>query len=115
MQKSFLLILLFLTCLIRLKAQEKSFADYVQPFIGVLHEGACMPGPALPNASVYPSPNTIICDNGGYAVNEQITGFATCGDVLNPSLIVTEHVVSSAVVFCEAPRFRKRKQAAHLL
>ncbi len=55
---------------------QTSPADYVQPFIGVLNEGACMPGPSLPFASVYPSPNTLNGDNGGYAFNKGITGFA---------------------------------------
>lgn len=50
--------------------------DYVDPFIGVVNHGACMPGPCLPHASVYPSPNTIKCNNGGYALNEKISGFA---------------------------------------
>ncbi len=50
--------------------------DYVQPFIGVINEGHCMPGPCLPHGSVYPSPHTMNGTNGGYAANEKIIGFA---------------------------------------
>lgn len=51
-------------------------ADFVDPFIGVTESGSCMPGPCLPHASVYPSPNTIKCSPGGYAFRERISGFA---------------------------------------
>jgi predicted alpha-1,2-mannosidase len=35
-----------------------------------------MPGPSLPFASVYPSPNTLNGKNGGYSFSQKITGFA---------------------------------------
>lgn len=56
--------------------QAEQFADYVNPFIGVIKHGACMPGPCLPQASVYPSPNTLNGNNSGYRYSEKITGFA---------------------------------------
>jgi predicted alpha-1,2-mannosidase len=69
-------LLLFATLTAAAQSTKKSLADYVQPFIGVISEGACMPGPALPHASIYPSPNTLVGNNGGYAPAEKIVGFA---------------------------------------
>jgi putative alpha-1,2-mannosidase len=51
-------------------------ADEIDPFVGVIGEGACMPGPCLPFASIYPSPDTLNADNGGYSYTEDIVGFA---------------------------------------
>lgn len=68
--------LLVVFCLYGMSQQQKTPADYVDPFIGVIKNGSCMPGPCLPHASVYPSPNTIKCTPGGYAMNEKICGFA---------------------------------------
>lgn len=39
-------------------------------------QGACVPGPCLPHASIHPSPDTTAGDNGGYQPNEKIVGFA---------------------------------------
>jgi len=69
----FLLITLSTSCY---NGNMKSLAEYVDPFIGTVESGACMPGPCLPFSSVYPSPNTLNGDNGGYAIDEKITGFA---------------------------------------
>jgi predicted alpha-1,2-mannosidase len=74
--KSFLLLLLVF-CASRGEGQNKiNFADDVNPLIGVIGDGECIPGPCLPHASIHPSPNTLNCANGGYNYNEKITGFA---------------------------------------
>ncbi len=67
---------LFILSMLAVSQPDYEPADYVDPFIGVKGEGACMPGPCLPNASIYPSPNTLNADNGGYNWNEKIVGFA---------------------------------------
>ncbi len=51
-------------------------ADYVNPLIGAAGQGSCMAGPCLPHSSVYPSPNTLNPNNGGYKGGEKIVGFA---------------------------------------
>ncbi len=73
----YVVVLLLFPCYIALAQPTKEdFSSYVHPFIGAINNGSCMPGPCLPHASVYPSPNTIKGHNGGYAINEKITGFA---------------------------------------
>ncbi len=72
-----LVVLILFPCFIALAQPTKvDYSLYVHPFIGAINNGSCMPGPCLPHASVYPSPNTIKGHNGGYAINEKITGFA---------------------------------------
>lgn len=51
-------------------------ADVVDPLIGVLDTGSCVPGPCLPNGSIYPSPDTLAASPGGYAPNSTVVGFA---------------------------------------
>jgi putative alpha-1,2-mannosidase len=68
--------------------------DLVDPFIGTRYEvknehlGACMPGPCLPHASIYPSPETLEPLPSGYRPDQPIVGFAqlhTQGTGGNPS------------------------------
>lgn len=55
-------------------------AERVDPFIGSAgpgaRSGACMPGPCLPHASIYPSPDTLSPTPGGYRAGQPIVGFA---------------------------------------
>jgi predicted alpha-1,2-mannosidase len=75
--KNSIIVVLFLLFHTNFYAQQQlQPVDYVQPLIGVINEGRCMPGPCLPHASVYPSPQTLNSYNGGYNVNEKIVGFA---------------------------------------
>ncbi len=57
-------------------AAPRSLADLVDPFIGVAGPGSCMPGPCLPHASIYPSPETGQCNPSGYSYTNEIVGFA---------------------------------------
>jgi predicted alpha-1,2-mannosidase len=62
--------------------------ERVDPFIGSAGRGSCMPGPCLPHASIYPSPETTKATPGGYAGGQPIVGFAqlhTQGTGGNPS------------------------------
>jgi predicted alpha-1,2-mannosidase len=68
--------------------------DLVDPFIGTGFDktdkdlGACMPGPCLPHASIYPSPETLDPSPAGYRPDQAIVGFAqlhTQGTGGNPS------------------------------
>jgi predicted alpha-1,2-mannosidase len=57
--------------------QKSSFADYVNPYIGVLDdESYCTIGPQLPFGSVNPCPQTLEGGNDGYSFYESIRGFA---------------------------------------
>lgn len=49
--------------------------DLVNPMIGT-GVGACMPGPCLPHASIYPSPDTLAPRPSGYNHKEPIVGFS---------------------------------------
>jgi predicted alpha-1,2-mannosidase len=51
-------------------------ADVVDTLIGVLDAGSCVPGPCLPNSSIYPSPDTLTPNPGGYTRNSPVVGFA---------------------------------------
>lgn len=51
-------------------------ADHVDPHIGVAGTGSCLPGPCLPHASLYPSPETLGSRPSGYAFDQDIVGFA---------------------------------------
>jgi len=59
-----------------LAQKSMSPADYVNPLIGAAGQGSCMAGPCLPHSSIYPSPNTLNPNNGGYKGGEKIVGFA---------------------------------------
>jgi predicted alpha-1,2-mannosidase len=52
-------------------------ADFVDPFVGVaVGRGSCVPGPCLPHASIYPSPDTLNGGTGGYLPQQDIVGFS---------------------------------------
>lgn len=64
------------------RAGPVAIEDLVDPFIGTRYEvtnehlGACMPGPCLPHASIYPSPETLDPLPSGYRPDQPIVGFA---------------------------------------
>ena len=66
----------------RCLAGELAPEDRVDPMIGAGtvvaddHLGACMPGPCLPHASIYPSPETLEPLPSGYNSGQSIVGFA---------------------------------------
>ncbi len=73
---------------VALPAAPLPVEDLVDPFIGSAGRGSCMPGPCLPHASIYPSPETLDATPGGYAGGQPIVGFAqlhTQGTGGNPS------------------------------
>jgi predicted alpha-1,2-mannosidase len=55
---------------------QKPLTSYVDPRIGVVGAGNCVIGPALPFASVHPSPDTPDGDNDGYHPDRPIRGFS---------------------------------------
>ncbi len=55
-------------------AESKTPADYVDTLFGTTLS-ATFAGPALPNGSVSPSPETTPCENGGYIRGNGIVGF----------------------------------------
>ncbi|HWH71778.1 MAG TPA: hypothetical protein VNT26_20605, partial [Candidatus Sulfotelmatobacter sp.] len=57
------------------RAQANSVADAVDPMYGV-KKGSCVPGPCLPHASIYPSPNTLGYSTPGYVPGREVVGFA---------------------------------------
>ncbi len=70
------------------RAQPTPVEDLVDPFIGSAGRGSTMPGPCLPHASIYPSPETLGATPGGYAGGQPIIGFGqlhTQGTGGNPS------------------------------
>jgi predicted alpha-1,2-mannosidase len=57
-------------------AEVPGLSRWVDPLIGVIGHGACMPGPCLPHASVYPSPNTLKPKTSGFVYGDDVIGFA---------------------------------------
>ena len=57
-------------------AEAHGFSRYVDPLIGVVGSGACMPGPCLPHASVYPSPDTLKPKPSGFVYGDEVVGFS---------------------------------------
>ena len=49
--------------------------DLVDPTIGT-GVGSCMPGPCLPHASIYPSPDTTLPQPSGYRPGQPVVGFS---------------------------------------
>jgi putative alpha-1,2-mannosidase len=71
-----------------LPAAPLSVEELVDPLIGNAGRGSCMPGPCLPHASIYPSPETLGATPGCYAGEQPIIGFGqlhTQGTGGNPS------------------------------
>ncbi|MEG0684143.1 MAG: GH92 family glycosyl hydrolase [Coprobacillus sp.] len=57
-------------------AKEKDLVDYVNTLFGTdVDEGSTSAGPALPNASIHASPETLPPDNGGYHRGNPVVGF----------------------------------------
>jgi predicted alpha-1,2-mannosidase len=56
--------------------ERQGLSRWVDPMIGVVGHGACMPGPCLPHASVYPSPNTLKPKTSGFVYGDDVVGFA---------------------------------------
>ena len=80
--------------LIRINPESSHPEDLVDPMIAAQTEepdishGSDMPGPCLPHASIYPSPETLNPQPSGYKTTEPIVGFAqlhTLGTGGNPS------------------------------
>jgi putative alpha-1,2-mannosidase len=44
--------------------------------VGVVGHGACMPGPCLPHASIYPSPDTLKPKTSGFVYGDDVVGFS---------------------------------------
>ena len=61
--------------LARAAAAAASPVELVDPMIGS-GVGSCMPGPCLPHASIYPSPETTLPQPSGYRPGQPIIGFA---------------------------------------
>lgn len=57
-------------------AGAEGLSRWVDPMIGVVGHGACMPGPCLPHASIYPSPDTLKPKTSGFAYGDDVVGFA---------------------------------------
>jgi predicted alpha-1,2-mannosidase len=55
---------------------DGSPVDWVDPSIGAIDQGSCMPGPVLPHASIYPSPDTLKPVPSGYSSKDPIVGFS---------------------------------------
>jgi predicted alpha-1,2-mannosidase len=75
-------------CSASLSAAPLPLEELVDPLIGSAGRGSCMPGPCLPHASIYPSPETLTATPGGYMGDQPIVGFAqlhTQGAGGNPS------------------------------
>ncbi len=54
----------------------RGFARRVDPMVGVVGHGACMPGPCLPHASIYPSPDTLKPKTSGFVYGDDVVGFS---------------------------------------
>ena len=57
-------------------AQSSGLSRKVDPLIGVMGHGSCMPGPCLPHASVYPSPDTLKPKTSGFVYGDDVVGFS---------------------------------------
>ncbi len=57
-------------------AAPANLADAVDPMIGVIGQGSTVIGPALPNASIHPSPDTLEGGHDGYHRERPIRGFS---------------------------------------
>ncbi len=88
MRHPFALVCLLVASLPSARAQSAPIEDLVDPLIGSAGRGSTMPGPCLPHASIYPSPETLGATPSGYAGGQPIIGFAqlhTQGTGGNPS------------------------------
>src|SRR5258708_3678789 len=88
MRTSFLLGFPLAAAVTTQASELSSPEELVDPFIGSVGQGSCMPGPCLPHASIYPSPETLKPKPSGYSSEQPIVGFAqlhTQGTGGNPS------------------------------
>jgi len=56
--------------------ESQGLSKWVDPMIGVVGHGSCMPGPCLPHASVYPSPDTLKPQPSGFVYGDELVGFS---------------------------------------
>ena len=61
---------------VTLAAGAQGLSHCVDPLVGVVGHGACMPGPCLPHASVYPSPDTLKPAPSGFVYGNDVVGFS---------------------------------------
>ena len=74
MKKIFVSALLSFCFMQTVEAQD--LTKFVNPFMGVKSDGACVIGPQLPFGSINPSPDTPNGDPDGYDFNSKIRGFS---------------------------------------
>ena len=58
------------------QASDSGLSRNVDPMIGVVGHGSCMPGPCLPHASAYPSPDTLKPTTSGFVNGDDVVGFS---------------------------------------
>jgi predicted alpha-1,2-mannosidase len=58
------------------EARSAGLSEKVDPLIGVVGHGSCMPGPCLPHASAYPSPDTLKPTTSGFVYGDDVVGFS---------------------------------------
>lgn len=54
----------------------EGLSRWVDPLVGVVGHGSCMPGPCLPHASAYPSPDTLKPQPSGFVYGDAVVGFS---------------------------------------
>lgn len=58
------------------EVNDITLADLVDPLIGAIDTGSCVPGPVLPHSSIYPSPDTVAAAAGGFKSGSNVVGFS---------------------------------------
>ncbi|MBB5352874.1 putative alpha-1,2-mannosidase [Haloferula luteola] len=58
------------------RADSEEAVEWIDPMIGAADRGSCPPGPVLPHASVYPSPDTEETAASGYQHGSRVVGFS---------------------------------------
>ena len=54
----------------------EGLSRWVDPLVGVVGHGSCMPGQCLPHASAYPSPDTLKPQPSGFVYGDAVVGFS---------------------------------------
>ena len=62
--------------LVAAQAGAGGLSHRVDMMVGVKGHGSCMPGPCLPHASVYPSPDTFKPKTSGFVFGDDVVGFS---------------------------------------
>jgi predicted alpha-1,2-mannosidase len=57
-------------------ARAAGSSHKVDMMVGVVGHGSCMPGPCLPHASAYPSPDTLKPKTSGFVYGDDVVGFS---------------------------------------